>query len=134
MRFATGKPHGLDSVHRISEGVNFSVGNKELEVDCAMKREEFFSGTCFGRGTLTTTTLGSTNASAKQFKPLRPKVMNESAQVVLPSARDSKGKGVQLEPVNLVSTTTASIVDSKGHRSFWTVNWYVALWSRESSH
>ncbi|OCH90260.1 hypothetical protein OBBRIDRAFT_731106 [Obba rivulosa] len=123
--FTSGKAHGIDGVHRIDEGVNFSVGSKELEVEYAVKREDFLSGKCFGLGKSTNASanLGNTNAVAKQFKPLRPKVMNNSVHSSLASAPDSKGKGIQLEAVDLVSAGKSRVVENKDSNSFWTVNW-----------
>ncbi|EMD37765.1 hypothetical protein CERSUDRAFT_94757 [Gelatoporia subvermispora B] len=123
--FSSGKAHGIDGTHRISEGVNFSVGSKELEVEYAVKREDFLSGKCFGRGVSSnaSTSLGSTSASAKQFKPLRPVVVNTPSFIAPPPAPNPKHTGIQLEAVNLTSSKKSATVEAAGGASFWTVNW-----------
>ncbi|OSX66624.1 hypothetical protein POSPLADRAFT_1044000 [Postia placenta MAD-698-R-SB12] len=123
--FSTGKPHGIESVRSIAEGVNFTVGNKELEIDRAVQRSEFLSGSCFGNSAASSSPgLLSTGASGKQFTPLKPKTMNGfKVPTRVPSA-DTK-QGVQLEPINLITRGDDPLVKAQDHSqvSFWIANW-----------
>ena len=126
-RISSGKPHGIDGVDQISEGVNFSVGSKELEVDHPVSRGEFLSGSCFGSNGFSSPVQGqSSSASAKQYIPLRPKAINSFRAPAFKAALTAQEKqGVQLEPVSLVSSAEQRGAQPKVRDSYWTVNWSV---------
>lgn len=116
----------------LENGVQLTVGNKELEIDRAMQPSEYLSGACFGRGgtgDAPLPPLTNSVALSRQFVPLRPVALNPSA-VRLPTAPESsvsRRKVIELEPVSLVSGPMAS--SSKGQsggddvQSYWTANW-----------
>lgn len=128
IRFASGKPHGIESVHHIAEGCNFTVGNKELEIDCSVERRDFLSGKCFGRGSLSSPAAAmssSLGAASKQFIPMRPKALNSFKTPT--TAATPERRGVQLEAIDLVSSAEKSSPKPGVQASFWTANWYVRV-------
>lgn len=126
-RISSGKPHGIDDVDQISEGVNFSVGGKELEVDHPVSRGEFLSGGCFGSSRFSSPVQAqSSSVSAKQYIPLRPKAINSFRTPAFKTALAAQEKqGVQLDPVPLVSSAEQRGPQPKVRNSYWTVNWSV---------
>ena len=117
----------------LENGVQLTVGNKQLELDRAMQPSEYLSGACFGRGGMGDAPLPLTNSVSlsRQFVPLRPVALNPSTIRPPTAAEPSipQRKVIELEPVSLLSRSTAP--PSKGQsggdddaQSYWTVNWY----------
>ncbi|KAI9463687.1 P-loop containing nucleoside triphosphate hydrolase protein [Lactarius psammicola] len=117
----------------LENGVQLTVGNKELEIDRAMQPSEYLSGSCFGRGGTGDAPLPPLTNSVsllRQFVPLRPVALNPSTirPPTAPESSVSLRKVIELEPVSLLSRPTAP--SPKGQsggdddaQSYWTVNW-----------
>ncbi|KAH9943433.1 P-loop containing nucleoside triphosphate hydrolase protein [Epithele typhae] len=121
-QIATGKPHGIEGTHKLDEGVEFTLGSKEIEIDHRLSREDFLSGRCFGNGGIPIST-ESRPSAAKQFVPLKPKTLNGKAPAHTPSSVPDKPKrGIPLEPVSLVASQQISQRAATGG-SCWTANW-----------
>ena len=106
------------------------IGNKELQIDRVVSRSEYMSGECFGRNAInasegpSTTNLGT---FAKKFVPLKPVAMNASRAIA--AGPGSKKRGIELEPVNLMSGTQHSPASGPSQEKVleqsWTANWYI---------
>ncbi|KAL6308182.1 SNF2 family N-terminal domain-containing protein [Sparassis latifolia] len=119
-----GKAQGIEGPHQIIESANFTVGTKELEVDRPVDREDFLSGRVFGKGAGSCSPiLASTGATAKQFVPLRPKAMNSFKSPSVLSKFASQKQAIDLEAVDLVSSSEKSAVKAQVQNTFWTANW-----------
>lgn len=117
----------------LENGVQLTVGNKELEIDRAMQPSEYLSGACFGRGGTSDAPLPPLTNSvslSRQFVPLRPVALNPSTirPPTAPESSVSRRKAIDLEPVSLLSGPTSS--SSKGQsggdddsQTYWTANW-----------
>lgn len=129
-RLASGKPYGIESTHKLAEGVELALGSREIEVDHQLSREDFLSGRCFGRGGLPDTSASASRPSAaKQFVPLRPKTLNGgkiSAYIVPSAVVEKEKRGVDLESVDLV-VSQKSAQKPSARESFWIANWWV-MW------
>ncbi|KAI0940481.1 hypothetical protein AcW1_003665 [Taiwanofungus camphoratus] len=122
--FASGKPNDIEGLHKIVEGTNFTVGSKELEIDHAIQRSDFLSGSCFGKGTFSSSSVPiSSGASSKQFIPLRPKALNSFRSPTIASDKPSGKSSIQLEPVNLLSAGGKPASQMQVQESYWTTNW-----------
>ncbi|KAJ7782862.1 P-loop containing nucleoside triphosphate hydrolase protein [Mycena metata] len=89
-------------------GRNMVVGGKDIELDRAITRAEYLSGTCFGDGAsyaaIQTASTSKTTALSKQFVPL--KIGKSSTPLhAQTSTNDSERRIVPLQPVDLLSTT-----------------------------
>ncbi len=126
IRLCSGKPYGIESTRKLAEGVEFALGSREIEVDHQLSRTDFLSGKCFGRGggPDTSTATNSRPSAAKQFVPLRPKTLNGGRTTVhtTPAATEKERSGINLEPVNLVTSQKAA-QKSPARDSYWTANW-----------
>ena len=125
LRLASGKPYGVENPQKLAEGVEFTLGSREIEIDHQLSREDFLSGRCFGRGGLKDTSASVIRTSAtKQFVPLRPKTLNggKNPAYMAPSAVEKERRGVDLEPVNLVASHNPA-QKLAARESFWTANW-----------
>ncbi|CCM04369.1 uncharacterized protein FIBRA_06542 [Fibroporia radiculosa] len=120
----SGRPHGIEGLHQITEGANFTVGGKELEVDRPMDRSEFYRGTCFSKNAMTSPLLVPpiSGASSRQFTPLRPKALSSFKPPTMTSNTATSKRGIELEPINLVASGETPL-KQKAHDSSWTVNW-----------
>ncbi|EPT02698.1 hypothetical protein FOMPIDRAFT_1160247 [Fomitopsis schrenkii] len=125
-QFTTGRAHGIESVDALAEGVNLTVGNKELEIDHVIPRSDFMSGICFQNGRTGCSSPASgpsiSVAASKPYAPLRPKAMNGFKAPTRVVGLAPPGKAIELEPVDLVKGNKASSY-SKPQASFWTANW-----------
>ncbi|RDX55621.1 hypothetical protein OH76DRAFT_1397013 [Lentinus brumalis] len=125
-QLCSGKPYGIESTRKLAEGVEFALGSREIEVDHQLSRTDFLSGKCFGRGggPDTSTATNSRPSAAKQFVPLRPKTLNGGRTTVhtTPAATEKERSGINLEPVNLVTSQKAA-QKSPARDSYWTANW-----------
>ena len=125
-RFATGRAHGIESVDTLAEGVNLTVGNKELEVDHVISREEFLSGRCFqnGRTGCSSPVSGPSISGAvtKPYAPLRPKTINDFKPPTRVADPAPPRKEIELEPVDLVKDQKLSS-KIKTQDASWTANW-----------
>ena len=125
-RLCSGKPYGVEGVHKLEEGVEFTLGSREIEIDHRLSREDFLSGRCFGRGGIPVNTPPSRPSAAKQFVPLKPKTLNSGthsphAQTTMSPAEK---RGIALEPVNLV-VREATLPKIQVREAYWTANWLV---------
>ncbi|RPD67158.1 hypothetical protein L226DRAFT_549783 [Lentinus tigrinus ALCF2SS1-7] len=125
-QLTSGKPHGIEGAHKLAEGVEFSLGNREIEIDHQLLRTDFLSGRCFGRGGIAETSAAANSrpSAAKQFVPLRPKTLNggRSSAYIAPQAEEKEKRGIELEAVNLVGSEK-STQKSLIRDSYWTANW-----------
>ncbi|KAH9924448.1 P-loop containing nucleoside triphosphate hydrolase protein [Fomitopsis serialis] len=124
--FTSGRLHGIESADALDQGVNLTVGNKELEVDHVVLRSDFMSGKCFSNGRVGHSSPmpapSTSGAPSKPYAPLRPKAMNGFKPPSRVSEAVAPKKAIELEPVDLVKGDKFS---SKGNTqvSFWTANW-----------
>ena len=126
-RLGTGKPYGVEGTHRLAEGVEFTLGSREIEIDHQLSREDFLSGRCFGRGGIpVAATTSSRSSAAKQFIPLKPRTINggKSTSTSLQSTleKTKEKRGVDLEAVNLTGSGK-SLEKSPASNPCWTANW-----------
>lgn len=123
-RLGMGKPYGIEGTHKLAEGVEFTLGSREIEIDHKLSREDFLSGRCFGRGVPTSfSTPVSRPVAAKQFVPLKPRNLNGNKSPSLtPSSAVKEKRGVDLELVSLVGNDK-SAQKSACRESYWTANW-----------
>ncbi|PIL37156.1 hypothetical protein GSI_00848 [Ganoderma sinense ZZ0214-1] len=122
---ASGKPYGIEGTHRLAEGIEFTLGSKEIEIDHQLSRQDFLSGRCFGRSGISDTPAALSRPSvAKQFIPLKPKSLNggKNPAYIIPSVREKEKHGVDLELVSL-ATSSKSAQKSLARSSYWTANW-----------
>jgi DNA repair and recombination protein RAD54B len=126
----------------VSEGAEFELGGKTLEVDRRIPRGEYVSGACFGRGpSVAGPSTPLPRAAGSLLKKFTPLVMNPNPR--LPASAQSmgspapRGRGVELEAVSLVASDSGSATPSKSAipDSAWSVHWFVrflqwiyALW------
>ncbi|KAH7108135.1 P-loop containing nucleoside triphosphate hydrolase protein [Auriculariales sp. MPI-PUGE-AT-0066] len=104
----------------LCEGSPLFVGGKELEIDCAVSRDDFLSGKCFGRGNMASAVLPALPPATKTYAPPRPM-----------GGGSTKSKPfVQLESVNLVAHFNSDSLRSRTppplqalETSYWTVTW-----------
>ncbi|KAI1786543.1 P-loop containing nucleoside triphosphate hydrolase protein [Ganoderma leucocontextum] len=124
-QLASGKPYGIEGAHKLAEGLEFTLGSKEIEIDHQLSRQDFLSGRCFGRGGISdTSTSLSRPSTAKQFIPLKPKILNggKNPAYIVPSVAEKEKRGVDLEPVSLANSSK-SAQKSAARDSYWTANW-----------
>ncbi|KAI9001004.1 SNF2 family N-terminal domain-containing protein [Trametes punicea] len=124
-QLASGRPHGIEGIHKLVEGSEFTLGSREVEIDHRLSREDFLSGRCFGRGiTESPAAASSRPGAAKQFIPLRPKALNggKNPAYIAPSAAETEKRCVALEAVSLVSVQKSS-PESHNRSTYWTANW-----------
>ena len=125
-RLGFGKPYGIEGTHKLAEGIEFTLGSREVEIDHQLSRTDFLSGKCFGRGGLPESSASSSRPSAaKQFVPLRPKTLNDgksAAYIAPPAASEKEKRSIELEAVNLVGSEKAAH-KSSARDSYWTANW-----------
>ncbi|KZT68291.1 hypothetical protein DAEQUDRAFT_692777 [Daedalea quercina L-15889] len=125
-QFTVGRAHGIDTTDALANGVNLTVGNKELEVDHSIARADFMSGKCFqngGLGCSSPVSVSSTSgALSRPYAPLRPKAINDFKPPTRIADTSSSRKAVELEAVGLVQSDKLSS-KSKAHDSIWTANW-----------
>ncbi|PCH43504.1 hypothetical protein WOLCODRAFT_164492 [Wolfiporia cocos MD-104 SS10] len=120
----TGKPHGIEGVHAFAEGVNFTIGGKEIEIERPIPRSEYLSGACFGRSALSASAVKSASSTlTKQFVPLRPKVANAYQTATSAPKECSEKKGITLEAVQLVATEKRHSQKENIRSSYWIANW-----------
>ncbi|KAF7375992.1 hypothetical protein MSAN_00013800 [Mycena sanguinolenta] len=93
------------------EGLDTSIGGKDIQLDRPITRSEFLSGTCFG------------DSMSYSIKPSIP----SHAQ---PSTSAPERKHVPLQPVDLLSTISNKspkkalpVVKTEARDSYWTANW-----------
>lgn len=126
-RLASGKPYGIEGAHKLAEGVEFTLGSKEIEIDHQLSRQDFLSGKCFGRGGISDNAVAlSRPAASKQFIPLKPKVLNggKNPAYIVPPVTEKEKDTIDLEPVSLANSSKAP-QKSPIRDSYWTANWYV---------
>ncbi|KAJ6495564.1 SNF2 family N-terminal domain-containing protein [Mycena vitilis] len=112
------------------EGRNLTVGGKDIELDRAITRAEFLSGTCFGdSASFSSAPAASTSkatALSKQFVPLKIKPSTPSHPQA--STSGAERRVVPLQPVDLLSTMNTNspkkpLPSVKADDSYWTANW-----------
>ncbi|KAJ7755699.1 SNF2 family N-terminal domain-containing protein [Mycena maculata] len=113
------------------EGRNLVVGGKDIELDRAITRADYLSGTCFGFGGSATfssvpTSTSKPSALSKQFVPLKINAPTPSRPQA--SAGLSERRVVPLQPVDLLSTVNnkspkKALPTVKVGDSYWTANW-----------
>ena len=123
LRIASGKPSGIENVHGIAVGSAFTLGGKELEVDCPVSKAEFTSGKYFeGNADIPSPqpSVRSSDSTLKPFKPLRPKTLN-SPTVSTPAVKKS------FSPTGSNALRGADALPErrvmKNEDTFWTANW-----------
>lgn len=107
------------------EGAEYSFNGKDILLETRITKDEYMSGTCFGKGNVLDVPIPSTSASSKQFIPLS----------ISPPV-DHKARGLPLQPVDLLSPNVATkkaahhltleLDLEKVADSHWSANWYVA--------
>ncbi|KAI0750810.1 P-loop containing nucleoside triphosphate hydrolase protein [Daedaleopsis nitida] len=126
-QLATGKPHGIEGTNKLAEGVEFVLGSREVEIDHRLSREDFLSGRCFGRGGLhdAPVSMQALPSAAKQFVPLRPRTLNggKNPAYAVPPPPEKEKRGVDLEPIGLVSSQQSAHKKHVARNSCWTANW-----------
>ncbi|TDL24190.1 hypothetical protein BD410DRAFT_745512 [Rickenella mellea] len=125
---------GQSNMSVVNVGTNLTVNGKDMEVDCAIPRSEFFSGACFGKnaGTSSTSTgdakpsYASSSSLSKKFTPLKPVLLNPSKPGPSRTAalENTDKKGISLHPVDLVQAPAGNENLVGDHKeSYWTANW-----------
>ena len=125
-RLASGKPYGIEGTHRLVEGLEFTLGGKEIEIDHQLSRQDFLSGRCFGRGGISDTSAALSRPSvAKQFIPLKPRSLNggKNPAYIIPSVVEKDKHDVDLQPASLATSFSKSAQKSPARNSYWTANW-----------
>ncbi|KAJ6558570.1 SNF2 family N-terminal domain-containing protein [Mycena vulgaris] len=116
------------------EGKNLVVGGKDIELDRAITRAEYLSGTCFGDSAayssiqIPPSTSKPAPGVSKQFIPLKIKASTPSRHQKSASGLDRRA--IPLQPVDLLSTISNNspkkvppVPTIKVEDSYWTVNW-----------
>lgn len=116
----------LPSSELVREGAQFSFNGKELEVDRAVSREEFFSGSCFGSGGNFSAPAAPSSRYPGPSKQFNPPISATSKTSCKPP--NAERRGIPLQPVDLLSTIDNSQVKDefpklKVEDSHWTANW-----------
>lgn len=95
-----------------------------MEIDCAVSREDYLSGACFGRGASFAPPTATSSTFSKQFVPLKPNIASAST-FKTPGA--SVKRGIQLHAVDLVppiqSSSKKDATKPKNPSTYWTVVW-----------
>ncbi|KLO18384.1 hypothetical protein SCHPADRAFT_899782 [Schizopora paradoxa] len=115
-------------------GTMLMMQGREMEVDCAVSRDEYLSGRVFGRGGLSTTapdnsgppTSVSSSKLTKKFVPLRPVTNNAPLQRQQGASGTSIPKprqGVELELVDLVNSSTKASRKDASIKTHWIAHW-----------
>lgn len=95
-----------------------------MEIDCPVSRADYLSGACFGRGAPFNPPVANSPGASKQFAPLKP---NFRAIASFKAPVTSVKRGIELQPVNLLSANQASSRAETSHstvsRTYWTAVW-----------
>ncbi|TFK25490.1 RAD54B protein [Coprinopsis marcescibilis] len=126
---ATGKGTVFDSENKVigggkldfplHEGKNMNIGGKEIELDCQISRNEYMSGTCFGRAP-STTAQPAVVSTSRQPKFVPPKMSGPAA---------ASSTVVTSKPTLLKTGSTSNIpqldkrVVQPPSKHHWTANW-----------
>lgn len=116
---ATGAPSEISDGFQI--GQEFSMNSKDFYMDRLITKQEYLSGTCFGRGFPTASIPNQSHKAAKQFVPPKPASFNKAP---VDSATRPE-RGIPLQPINLFNEIPAKedVLKPKARDSHWTVNW-----------
>jgi DNA repair and recombination protein RAD54B len=100
------------------------VGGKDIEIDRAVRREDFLSGACFG--STSCSVLGRSpplrqTALAKQFVPPMPNRLSTSrSSLHMPEGRTTDVQAVDVTETYSVQKSTSR---PKVNASYWEANW-----------
>ncbi len=113
-------------------GTMLFLQSREMEVECAVSRDDYLSGRIFGRGggrtqdDLVPQKSASTSKLTKKFVPLRPVTNNAPFQRPQAASGSSSNhrQGIQLEPVDLINSSVKSNKATSASESVhWTAHW-----------
>ncbi|KAK0193509.1 SNF2 family N-terminal domain-containing protein [Armillaria mellea] len=101
------------------EGLEMSIGGKDVGLECRTTRAEYHSGTCFGQASAVSAPLVTSVGPSKSFAPLKLSTLPRLNTV------STERKGIPLEQVDLLSPqckspTKENITSLESH---WTANW-----------
>ncbi|PBL03987.1 hypothetical protein ARMGADRAFT_1049644 [Armillaria gallica] len=101
------------------EGLEMSIGGKDVGLECRTTRAEYHSGTCFGQATTVSAPLVTSVGPSKTFAPLKLSTLPRL------NTGSTERKGIPLEQVDLLSPqcrspTKENITSLESH---WTANW-----------
>lgn len=126
-RIVQGKPDFGDA-SKLGVGSQLVLGGKELEIDCAISKDDYNSGRCFTRGGASTpppTIIRNSGSSTKQFVPLRPHSASSAYRPPSLAAKQSSSTvGSSARAVVNAVTVHASHSEAiTSSHPYWTVNW-----------
>ncbi|KXN90194.1 DNA repair and recombination protein RAD54B [Leucoagaricus sp. SymC.cos] len=110
----------------LEEGVEYSVGGKEIELDRQISKSDFNSGSCFGNG------LGGSLPTSSATTPsmMRPKAKFVTPTIRKPLPVPVEKRVIPLQPVSLASqinTPRSNNIEPGPERAssptYWTANW-----------
>ncbi|KAK0495192.1 P-loop containing nucleoside triphosphate hydrolase protein [Armillaria luteobubalina] len=101
------------------EGLEMSIGGKDIGLECRTTRAEYHSGTCFGQATAVSAPLVTSAGPSKAFAPLKLSTLPRL------NTGSTERKGIPLEQVDLLSPqckspTKENITSLESH---WAANW-----------
>ncbi|KAK0480358.1 P-loop containing nucleoside triphosphate hydrolase protein [Armillaria novae-zelandiae] len=101
------------------EGLEMSIGGKDVGLECRTTRAEYHSGTCFGQATAVSAPLVTSARPSNAFAPLKLSTLPRLNTV------STERKGVPLEQVDLLSPQCKSPAKENitSLESHWTANW-----------
>jgi DNA repair and recombination protein RAD54B len=115
-------------------GLNLTIGGKDIELDFEVTRQDYFSGRCYGSGFGSSASMSDTpahmssGALKKPFIPLTPSSQKSNLNIKAPA----RAQKVLLYPVPLMSTSSSSAQDPApalkmlgDSESYWAANWQV---------
>lgn len=106
----------------LTDGSEFTFGNKDVLIDCPLSRGEYLSGRCFGRNTAVFSAvevMAKVPTSAKKFVPFKPVTVNTPK----PNAPTHASSDLDLDGIDLTQSSKASSSEDKALESYWSVNW-----------
>ncbi|KAI5123982.1 hypothetical protein M0805_006394 [Coniferiporia weirii] len=114
-------------------GTLVSLGGREMEIDCAVPKEDFLSGKVFGLGNSNTSpeetrpVHASASTLTKKFIPLKS-ISTNSQRDRYPStgSSDAPKKGIDLEPVGLLQQKSENFKEKPTlsvPTTYWSAHW-----------
>lgn len=115
-------------------GLFLEFGNKELEIDCVVSSSDFFSGACFGRGSIDNASIdvrpnhASSSILKKKFVPLKPSVLNQMKSTSLNDVAVALKETndvifLETDPTKTTDNLRPETSIDEVKDTYWTANW-----------
>jgi DNA repair and recombination protein RAD54B len=122
----------------LEEGILYSVGGKEIELDRQITKSDFATGRCFGNGLGALISTPSVSAAAP-ISTARTKSNFVSPSIRKPPPPLVEKRGIPLQPVDLASNNHTEFRNKNEQvpvkaslPTYWTANWSITLLNVEA--